>query len=101
MTVSAGAGHGRPVLNAVIVARRPGAAAGAGEDSSVEVGQVGEANSMQTDADSRVDEKQLFQQVKEAVTPKHFKAFTTNMKRRNGGSQAGDLTLANGSAMLC
>jgi hypothetical protein len=98
MEVSAVASPGRPVLKTVVVERSPGA--DAGEDSSVEVGQVGEANSMQTDADSRVDEKQLFQQVKEAVTPKQFKAFTTNMKRLNGGSQTADLTLSNVSDML-
>ncbi len=100
MDMSAVASPGRPVLKTAVVERSPGAAVDAGEDSSVEVGEVGEANSNQTDADARVDEKQLFQQVKEAVTPKQFKSFTTNMKRLNGGSQAADVTLSNVSDML-
>jgi hypothetical protein len=94
MDVSAVASPGRPVLKTVVVERSPGSAADAGEDSSVEIGE-GNSVVVQTDADARVDEKQLFQQVKEAVTPKQFKAFTANMKRLNGGSQTADVTFSN------
>ena len=94
MDVSAVASPGRPVLKTVVVERSPGSAADAGEDNSVEIGE-GNSVVVQTDADARVDEKQLFQQVKEAVTPKQFKAFTANMKRLNGGSQPADVTFSN------
>jgi hypothetical protein len=52
------------------------------------------------DAQPEVDEKQLFQEVKAVLSPKQFKTFTTNMKRLNGGSQTGAVTLSNVGDML-
>ncbi len=88
---------GRPVLKTVVVERSADVPVAveehfqaASEDKSTN----------QADALPEVDEKQLFQEVKAVLSPKQFKTFTANMKRLNGGSQTGAVTLSNVSDML-
>jgi hypothetical protein len=96
--LSALASPGRPVLKTVVVVEHS-------DDAPVDAAELScpaseEVPHNQADAKPIVDEKQLFQDVKAVVSPKQFKTFTTNMKRLNGGSQTGDVTMSNVSEML-
>jgi hypothetical protein len=88
---------GRPVLKVPVVEHSSGTAVDEAHDPLPAAAQ--QPPSL-CPSDARVDEKQLFQDVKSVLSPKQFKTFTANMKRLNGGSQAGSVTLSNVSEML-
>lgn len=95
--LSAVSSPGRPVLKTNAEDGGSGAHADA-EHSSPQASEVTPPS--HAAAEASVDEKQLFQDVKAVLSPKQFKAFTANMKRLNGGSQTGDVTLSNVSEMF-
>ncbi len=95
--LSAVSSPGRPVLKTNAEDGESAALVDA-ELSSPQVSQVPPPSG--AGPEPRVDEKQLFQDVKAVLSPKQFKAFTANMKRLNGGSQTGEVTLSNVSEMF-
>ncbi len=91
--LSAVASPGRPVLKTVVGEQRSASASSDTEQGSQAA--PADAASIPSESKEPVDEKQLFHDVKAILSPKQFKTFTTNMKRLNGGSQTGDVTLSN------
>jgi hypothetical protein len=90
--LSAVASPGRPVLKTVVEETNAVAPV---EAQQVPREAVEDAPCSHAESKEGVDEKQLFQDVKAILSPKQFKTFCTNMKRLNGGSQTGDVTLSN------